>query len=74
MNGINGGIQIGTNQIKALFYADDLILLAPTARELKPLIRALEAWTRRFNLTINLEKSKYTVYNQTETAPITVNS
>jgi hypothetical protein len=52
MNGINGGIQIGTNQIKALFYADDLILLAPTARELNPLIRALEAWTRRFNLTI----------------------
>jgi hypothetical protein len=73
MNGINGGIQIGANQIKALFYADDLILLAPTATELNPLIHALEAWTRRFHLTINLEKSTYTVYNQTAIDPIVVN-
>ncbi len=30
IQGLNGGISVGTEQIKALFYADDLILLAPT--------------------------------------------
>jgi hypothetical protein len=34
VEGINGGINVGTAQVKALFYADDLILLAPSREQL----------------------------------------
>ena len=74
IQGLNGGINVGTEQIKALFYADDLILLAPTREQLQPLIQATETWTRRHKLTINTKKSVYVVYNKLETAPIVINN
>jgi hypothetical protein len=42
MQGLNEGIQIGTLMIKLLFYADDLILMAPSQQGLLPLIALTE--------------------------------
>jgi hypothetical protein len=71
--GHNGGIKIGTDVVRCLFYADDLILMAPTRRGLGPLIRITESWATMHQLSINTEKTSYTIFNGHKGEPIRVN-
>ena len=51
------GIDIGDEKVSVLLYADDLILLAPSASDLQVMLDALHVWCDENKMTINEEKS-----------------
>lgn len=57
-----GGVQIGNILIKLLLYADDIIFLAETPESLQFMINRLAEYCKKWNLIINLEKSKVVVF------------
>lgn len=59
---LNGGCVIGNLKIKALLYADDIVLMAPTATSLQLMINDLEKYCQQWNLKVNLTKSKIMVF------------
>lgn len=57
-----GGIKISGKTIKLLAYADDIVLLAPSAAGLQMMINCLESYCTLWNLHVNLSKSKVMVF------------
>lgn len=53
-----GGITLGRMKIRSLAYADDVVLIANKAEDLKALIRKLEKYLEKKELALNPEKSK----------------
>ena len=41
-----------------LKYADDIILLAKTAEDLQFMLNELSNWTKRWRLSVNIDKTK----------------
>ena len=50
-------------RVTHLFYADDLVLLAESARELQLMLKALREYSAGKGLTVNTSKSKVVVFN-----------
>ena len=44
--------------VSTLLYADDIILIAPAAENLKLMFDTLNNWCKKWRLTVNPEKSK----------------
>lgn len=61
---IEGGIKIGTEKIKILLYADDIVLLSESPMELQKMITNLEEYCSLWNLDINLDKSEIMVFRK----------
>ncbi|CAB0004143.1 unnamed protein product [Nesidiocoris tenuis] len=61
---IGGGIKINERRIKALAYADDVVLLAQDPATMQVMIRDLAAYCRKWNMIINLKKSKIMVFRK----------
>lgn len=59
---MEGGIKLGGKTIKLLAFADDIVLLAPSAAVLQRMIICLEKYCALWNLVINLAKSKIMVF------------
>lgn len=57
-----GGIKIGGKTFKILAYADDIVLLAPSAAVLQRMIICLEKYCDMWNLIVNLAKSKILIF------------
>ena len=56
------GLQIGTQSLlKAIFYADDIVLLASSSESLQSLVSALETVCTALNMSINPAKGKSAV-------------
>lgn len=53
-----GGVVIGRRKVHALSYADDIVLLADRPSELQEMLRVLERYSERKDMTVNTEKSK----------------
>ena len=51
------GIDIGEEKVSVLLYADDLVLLAPSASDLQVTLDELHVWCDENKMTINEDKS-----------------
>ena len=58
INGLNCGINVDDIMVSTLLYADDIIFIAPTAENLQKMFDKLNIWSRKWRLTVNLEKTK----------------
>jgi Reverse transcriptase (RNA-dependent DNA polymerase) len=52
------GCFIGSNFVGALAYADDIVLFAPTATELRKLLAVCEGYAREYCISFNALKTK----------------
>ena len=52
------GIKISGRNIKNLRYADDTILMAESAEELKSLLRTVKEESEKVGLKLNIQKTK----------------
>lgn len=59
---LNGGVQINKTVIKLLAYADDLVLLATNKNDLQEMVDQLDEYCKKWNLVVNLNKSKIVVF------------
>ena len=51
------GIKIGNIKVAALFFADDVVLIADNANDLRKLLKISEEETRKLKLTLSIKKS-----------------
>ena len=58
INNLNCGLNVGDIMVSTLLYADDIILIAPTAENLQLMFDTLNNWCKKWRLTVNPEKSK----------------
>jgi len=58
------GIQICECSIKALLYADDIVILAESPVELQTIINALHKYCLLWGLLVNTEKSKVLIFKR----------
>ena len=58
LDGYNGGVQIRGRLLTNLRYADDILLVACSKDELQELVNRLDRVSSRYNLMINIEKTK----------------
>ncbi len=52
------GVKLGDDCISVLAYADDLVLLSENEPDLQNLLNVLNSWCHRWQLCINLDKTK----------------
>ena len=75
----NFGCKLGIHDSSIIAYADDLVLLSPSARGLQTLIDIASFQANELSLTFNKEKSKWMVFRSLrskmcEVAPMMINS
>lgn len=58
---LEGGCNFGGEKVNVLMYADDIVLMSPTATGLQHMIKNLEVYCKTWNLQVNLSKSKIMV-------------
>ena len=58
----NEGCFLGSSRCNILAYADDIILIAPSAGGLQKLVSVIEESIKKHKLCINIEKSKYIIF------------
>lgn len=61
---IPGGINVGDSLLRILLYADDLTLLADDPETLQTMINSLAEYCDRWNLQVNLDKSKIVIFRK----------
>lgn len=61
---LQGGCYFGETRVNVLMYADDIVLLSPTATGLQHMINRLENYCETWNLRVNLSKSKIMVFRR----------
>ncbi len=52
------------SEVKCLLYADDLVLLSPTAQGLQHSLALLEQYCEEWALTVNLDKTRVMVFQK----------
>ena len=57
INSLNLGINIDEYKVSTLFYADDIVLIAKCERELQLILNAVDAWCKKWRMTINIDKT-----------------
>ena len=57
------GCHVGQWFIGALAYADDIVLLAPTSRAMRRMLKTCDEFAEMFNLKFNADKSKYLTFS-----------
>ena len=55
---LNKGVKVGNDQVSILLYADDLVLLSDSARNLQSQLDCLNNWCQTWRMDINVEKTK----------------
>ena len=58
------GVSLGSTNIQCLMYADDLVLLAKTEKEMNEMLSATETYCNKWRLSINTNKSKILILNK----------
>ena len=72
------GCHIGNMFLASIFYADDIVLLAPTRSGLMRMIIDCETYCKSYGLSFNAKKSKVMIFSkksvdQTTIQPLTIN-
>ena len=52
------GVAAGGSRLSLLLYADDIVVLADSARELQKMMRAVEGFCERWRMQVNMSKTK----------------
>ena len=55
---LNCGVNLDDTIVSVFLYADDIVLIAPTAENLQRMLDALNSWCRKWKITVNQEKTK----------------
>jgi hypothetical protein len=55
---------VGREKVWSLAFADDMVIVAKSEREMKETMRNLEKYVRKKNLEVNVEKTKMMVFNK----------
>ena len=58
------GLMLQDKEVKLLLYADDLVLLSPTAQGLQQGLDLLEKYRQTWALTVNMKKSKIMIFQK----------
>ena len=57
VNTLNVGINIDSEKVAIMLYADDLVLLAESEQDLQLILNEVHEWCKRNKLNINQDKS-----------------
>jgi hypothetical protein len=55
---------VGKEKIWSLAFADDMVIVAKSEKEMKEMMRNLEKYVRKKKLEVNVEKKKMMVFNK----------
>ena len=55
---LNCGINLDGTIISVLLYADDIVLIAPTAENRQLMLDNMNSWCRKWKLSVNQDKTK----------------
>jgi hypothetical protein len=55
---------VGREKVWSLAFADDMVIVAKSEREMKAMMRNLEKYVRKKKLEVNAEKTKMMVFNK----------
>ncbi|CAG2208135.1 unnamed protein product [Mytilus edulis] len=58
INRIGKGINIGTDSLSCLLYADDIVLISDTVDGLQSLLHCVTDWSKTWRLKVNTDKTK----------------
>jgi hypothetical protein len=58
------GVVVGREKVWSLTFADDMVIVAKSEREMKEMMRNLEKYVRKKKLEVNVEKTKMMVFNE----------
>ena len=59
------GCHVGNLFLGSLFFADDIVLLAPTRSALQQMINCCQGYCRQYGLAFNAKKSKIMIFSKT---------
>ena len=65
MNSLSIGIDINGENVRALLYADDLVLVASSENDLQNLLHMLHSWATTNKMTVYISKSKVVHFRPT---------
>ena len=69
LNDSNLGVDIGEGKLSNLAFADDIALVANSARDLQKLVKIAERYARKWNFAFNTKKCKVLVFNHKGAQP-----
>ena len=55
---LNLGVAAGGSRLSLLLYADDIVVLADSVKDLQRMMKAVEGFCRRWRLQVNMSKTK----------------
>ena len=58
-------VELNSTKVSCLMYADDIVLLSNSAVGLQNLLNKLEQFCDRWNLVVNVQKTKIMIFNKT---------
>ena len=58
----NVPVQLLELSLFLLMYADDMVIFAESAEELQAMLNTLHSYTTKWNLTVNVEKTKIVIF------------
>ena len=58
INDVNQGVQCGNQNISALCYADDIVILSESPNGLQRQLDIVDAWCKTWRMEINQDKTK----------------
>lgn len=59
-----GGLQVGSERLWSLAYADDLVILAKNEKGMKEMMKRMEKYLKRKRLQLNTDKSKMVCFKR----------
>jgi hypothetical protein len=59
-----GGTVVAREKIWSLVFADDLVVMAKSEREMKEMMKSLGKYVRKKKLEVNVEKTKMMMFNK----------
>jgi hypothetical protein len=59
-----GGVIVRREKVWSLAFADDMVIVAKSEREMKEMMRNLETYVRKKKLEVNVEKTKMMVFSK----------
>ncbi|KAH0811711.1 hypothetical protein GEV33_011080 [Tenebrio molitor] len=62
--GGGGGVVVGREKVWSLAFADAMVIVAKSEREMKEMMRNLEKYVRKKKLEVNVEKTKMMVFSK----------
>ena len=57
INNLNLGIKVGNSKVSILLYADDMVLIAKSEKDLQKMLDCMNLWCKQWRLKINTSKS-----------------